>query len=87
MNLKELVNIVSAETDVPAAQTRKVLLAALHQFSELIESQSKFISPHVTFTALTAPAKPATGERPPRPEQKFARMVVRSPQTTNNLAQ
>ena len=81
MNLKELVDTVSTETLVPAAQVRKVTVAILEKFSGMIENQANFTSPLVTLTAATAPAKPATGNKPAQPERKFARMAIRSKKT------
>ena len=78
MNLKEAVDIISAETGLPAAQVRKVSLALLEQFAALIERQTNFVSPVVTLTPVTAPAKPAAGDKPATPERKFARMAIRT---------
>jgi hypothetical protein len=78
MNMKELVSTVSAETNLPAAQVRKVTAAVLNQFAQLIETKGKFTSSAVTITGAITPAKPATEEKPDRPERKFARMRIRS---------
>jgi len=77
MNLKELVDIVAAETELPAGQVRKVSLAMLEKFAGMIESQTNFISPAITLTAGTSPAKPAAEGKPARPAHKFARMAIR----------
>ena len=77
MNLKELIDTVSTETQVPAAQVRKVAIATLRKFAGLIESQTNFTSPVLTLTAVTAPQKPANGNKPAQPERKFARMAIR----------
>jgi hypothetical protein len=77
MNLKELIDVVAAETELPAGQVRKVSLALLDQFAGLIDSQTNFVSPVITLTAVTAPAKPATEGKPALPERKFARMAIR----------
>ena len=77
MNLKELVDIVSSETGLPAGQVRKVGLAVLEKFADLIDSQTDFVSPIISFKAVTSEAKPASGDKPARPERKFARMTVR----------
>jgi len=82
MNFKELVDIVSAETQLPAAQVRKVGLAILEKFAGLIDSQTNFNSPVITLTALTAPAKPAAEGKPAQPERKFARMAIRAKNPT-----
>ena len=78
MNLKQLVDELSAETELPAGQVRKVSLALLKKFSALIDDQSKFVSPVITLTPVTAPAKPASEGKPAVPERKFARMSIRS---------
>ena len=78
MNLKELVDIVSSETGLPAGQVRKVGLVILEKFADLIDSQTDFVSPIVSFKSVTSEAKPASGETPAKPERKFARMTVRS---------
>ena len=77
MNIKDLVDSVSADTQIPAAQVRKVSLAILEKFAALIDSQTNFTSPVITLTAVTAPAKPASEGKPARPERKFARMAIR----------
>ena len=76
MNLKELVDIVSSETGLPAGQVRKIGLAILEKFADLIDSQTDFVSPSVSFKSVTFEAKPASGNTPARPERKFARMTV-----------
>jgi len=78
MNLKELVDIVAAETELPAGQVRRVSLALLNQFAGLIDSQTNFVSPVITLKAVTAPAKPAAEGKPAVPPVKFARMAIRS---------
>lgn len=49
----------------------------LQRFSRLIEEQQNFASPLITLTAVTAPARPATGDKPPVFEQKFSCKVIR----------
>ena len=82
MNFKELVDIVSAETQLPAAQVRKVGLAMLEKFAGLIESQTNFTSPVITLTGVIAPAKPATEGKPAQPERHVARPGERGERTT-----
>ena len=77
MNFKELVEVIAPETERPAAHVRKVSLAVLVNFAGLIESQTNFVSPVITLTAGTTPAKPATEVKPAKLERKFARMIVR----------
>ena len=77
MNLKELVDVVAAETELPAGQVRKVSLALLDKFAGLIDSQTNFVSPVIILTAVKAPARPATEGKPAEPERKFARMSIR----------
>ena len=76
MNLKELVDIVSSETGLPSGQVRKVGLAVLEMFVDLIDSQTDFVSPSASFKSVIFEAKPASGDTPARPERKFARMTV-----------
>lgn len=76
MNLKELIDIVSSETGLPAGQVRKVGVAVLERLAGLIDSQTDFISPIVRFKSFTSEAKPASGDKPAIPERKFARMAV-----------
>lgn len=78
MNFKELVDVVSAETQLPAAKVRKVGLAMLEKFAAVIDSQSKFTSPVITLTGVTAPAKPAAAGKPAQSERKYARMAIRA---------
>jgi hypothetical protein len=77
MNLKELVDVVAAETELPAGQVRKVSLALLEKFAGLIDSQTNFVSPVITLKARTSPAKPAADGKPAMSERKFARMAIR----------
>lgn len=77
MNLKQLVDVVAAETELPASEVRKVSLALLEKFAGLINSQTNFVSPVITLTAVTAPAKPASEGKQAQPERKFARMAIR----------
>lgn len=74
MNLKELVETISQETAIPAAQVRKVSTAMLEKFSELIEQEENFRSPIVYLNSTTIPAKGALGAQPAQPERKIARM-------------
>jgi hypothetical protein len=77
MNIKELIDTVSSDTGVPAAQVRKVSIAMLNKFAGLIDSQTDFISPNIIIKTFTRPAKPASEDKPARPETKFGRMKVR----------
>ena len=77
MNIKELIDIVSSDTGVPAAQVRKVTNAMLTKFAGLIDSQTDFTSSNITIKAFTSPAKPASEGKPAKPETKFGRMKVR----------
>ncbi|MDM7938698.1 MAG: hypothetical protein QUV06_14770 [Cyanobium sp. CZS 48M] len=49
----------------------------LEHFSRLIEEQQNFVSPVITLTAVTTPARPAAGDKPAVPAGKFARMAIR----------
>jgi hypothetical protein len=75
--MKDLVDAVSADTNIPAAQVRKVTQAVLKQFAGLIDNQTKFTSAVIHLTPAIAPARPARDDRPAVPERKFARMAVR----------
>lgn len=77
MNLKELVEIVAAETNTPPGKVRKISLSLLQKFAGLIDSQTDFISPEITLKTYIAPATPASEDKPARPERKLARMAVR----------
>ncbi len=77
MNFRELIDVVSQDTKIPAGDVRKVSVAILEHFSRLIEEQQNFASPLITLTAGTTPARPAAGDKPAVPERKFARMAVR----------
>jgi len=81
MNFKELVAVVSAETQIPASEVRKVTQAILGQFVELIEAKGKFTSPALTISGAVYPARPATEDHQARPERKFARMRIKSKKT------
>ena len=77
MNLKDLVEAVSSETNIPAGNVRKVSIAVLKKFAHLIDNQDDFVSPVITLKSYTAPAKPATEATPARPERKLARIAIR----------
>lgn len=77
MNFKQLIAEVSKDTKIPAGEVRKVGVAMLNRFAHLIEEQHNFISPVITLTAGTTPAKPAVDDKPARPARKFARMTIR----------
>ena len=77
MNFKELVDVVAVETGLPAGQVRNVTLALLDKFAGLIDSQTNFVTPVITLTAVTAPAKAAKEGKPAVPERKFASMAIR----------
>ena len=78
MNFKELVDVIAAETNLPAGEVRKVSLALLSKFAGFIDSQTNFISPAITLRAYTKPAQAETEGKPAKPERKFARMAIRS---------
>ena len=77
MNFQQLIDEVSQDTNIPAGDVRKVGVAILERFSRLIEDQQNFASPLITLTAVTAPARPAAGDKPAVPALKFARMAIR----------
>jgi hypothetical protein len=78
MNFKELVDTVSAETEIPASQVRKVGTAILAKFTELINSQGEFYSPEIVVRGVVLPAMKASEGKPARPERKAARMTLRT---------
>ena len=78
MNFKELIDVVSAETHLPASEVRKVGLAMMAKFAILIAIHTNFTSPVITLSAFTSPAKPASADKPAQPERKFARMAIRT---------
>jgi hypothetical protein len=77
MNLKELSEAIAPGLNMPATEVRKVCLAMLEKFAELIESQASFSSPVVTFTPTTRPAQPAKLGQPEKSEVKSARLTIR----------
>lgn len=77
MNFKELVDTVSAETDIPASQVRKVGTSILAKFAELINSQGQFASSQIIVRGIVLPAKDASEGKPARSERKAARMTLR----------
>jgi hypothetical protein len=87
MNIKELISVVSAETNLPAAQVRKVVTAVLDQFSNLIETKGRFTSPAITITGLSLPARAGTEDKRERPERKFARMHIRKKKAKQDSAE
>ena len=76
MNLKDLVDTISQETTIPAGQVRKVTMAILEKFGDLIEKQENFRSPIVFLNSLTVPEKKAEEGSPGRPELKMAKMLI-----------
>jgi len=76
MNLKQLVDSVSQDTNLPAGQIRLIALALLEKWAQLIEAQENFASPVVTFQSLTSKAVAASEGKPAVPARKFARMGI-----------
>lgn len=77
MNFKELVSVVSSETNVPASDVRRITTSVLEKLANLIDAQDKFVSPIVTMTSITSPAMPAEGDKPAREERKTGRIMRR----------
>lgn len=76
MNLKELVDTVSQDTSVPAGQVKKVTLAVLQKFAQLIDKKEGFRSSVVRFNVTTVEAREAADDRPARSQHNMARLVI-----------
>ncbi len=76
MNFKELVDSVSNETEIPAAQVKKISSALLEKFSDMISKEESFRSPYIFFNTVNVPAKDAVGDKPSKPEHKLAKMLI-----------
>lgn len=77
MNFKELVSVVSSETNVPASDVRRITTSVLEKIANLIDAQDNFVSPIVTMISIISPATPAEGDKPAREERKFGRIMRR----------
>lgn len=82
MKLEELVSAVSAETEIPAKEVRKITSAVLEKLAQLIDKQDKFGSSIVTIRSSTIPAKPANGDKPALAERKVGRIQRRKPKAS-----
>ena len=76
MNLKELVDSMSQDINIPAGQVRLISLAVMAEMANLIEAQENFFSPVVTFQSLTSKPTAASEGKPAVPARKFARMAI-----------
>ena len=79
VRIAQLVDEISASSELPAGRVRTILLAMLSQFAGLIESETGFTSPVLGFTSMTLPAVPAQDRRPARPARKLAKLSVNPP--------
>jgi hypothetical protein len=77
MNMKELIAAVSIETGLPAENVKAVTQGVFNRFVQLIDEQSRFISPQLSITGTASMAKPESETKPARPERKFARLRIR----------
>ena len=79
VRIAQLVDEISASSELPAGRVRTILLAMLSQFAGLIESETGFTSPVLGFTSMTLPAVPAQDSHPARPARKLAKLSVNPP--------
>lgn len=82
MNLKDLITKVSAETDLPAAQVRKVANAVLETLRASVEAGENFTSPLLAMRSVTTKAGERVspnGEKVLVPERKIGRLVPKEP--------
>lgn len=61
MNLKEVVDAVSAQENPPAREVRAVALALLEQIALAVEAGDGFRSLHINVTAWDLPERTVTG--------------------------
>jgi hypothetical protein len=78
VRLAQLVEELSASSELPAGRVRTILLAVLSQFAGLIESETGFSSPVLGFASMALPAVPAHDGRPARPPRKLARLFIQT---------
>ena len=76
MNLKELIDVVATETELPLGSAQSKF-GGTRKIANLIDSQSEFVSPVITIKGFTTPAKPATDGKKAYQAQ-VARMSIRS---------
>jgi hypothetical protein len=82
MNLRDLVSKVSAETSIPAAQTRKVVIAVLETLRANVEAGEHFAAPRLSVRAMTTKATEKVdeaGNKVTISEKKIGRMVPKEP--------
>jgi|688.fasta_scaffold1551963_1 nucleoid DNA-binding protein len=80
MNLKDLISKVSAETNMPAAQVRKVVNAVLDSLRANVEAGEHFASPRLNVRAVTSKATEKVdkvGKKITIPEKKIGKMVLK----------
>jgi len=84
VRLAQLVDELSASSELPAGRVRTILLAVLSQFAGLIEAGEGFSSPVLGFTPIALPAVPAQDDRPAILSRKLARLTVKPQFATDN---
>ena len=57
MNMKELVNQISSEQNIPAAKVRQIVSATLITFTDLIDNEESFTSPHLRINVKNRPER------------------------------
>ena len=77
MNFKEITSSISEAEDIPAGKVRKVAKAFVQSLNLAIENGEKLQLPGLIFNPRTTPARQAEGDKPARPERKFALIRTR----------
>jgi hypothetical protein len=78
VRLAQLVEEISASSELSSGRVRTILLEMLSQFAGLIESETGFTSPVLGFTSMTLPGVPAQDDRPARTPRKLARLFIQT---------
>lgn len=85
MNLKELINAISIEHEIPANTARKVTVSVLTKIAQCVENEETLRTPYFLMGIVNRPEKEAkdeaTGQTVTIPARKFGRVIPRKPES------
>lgn len=88
MNLKELVNAISIENEIPAKTARKISVTVLAKLRDCIEKDLPLITPYVRMSIVNRPEKEIldkeTGQNKTIKARKFGRISAVNPKSERN---
>lgn len=78
MSFKDITASISESESIPAGKVRRITKALLDRMGEAIDKGEKLKLPGLVFTPRTQAAREAEGDKPARPERKFATLRCRT---------